>query len=106
MDTKSRKSKKTAKIIIFITILAAALVTVAFYPRMEKLIAKKQEAYRDEMQEYTNAGTTDSGEVDFYGIASGNPEAFSLQPNTINYAVESCYYLYGRLLSNSADSGK
>ena len=101
MDTKSRKSKKTAKIIIFITILAAALVTVAFYPRMEKLIAKKQEVYRDEMQEYTNAGTTDSGEVDFYGIASGNPEAFSLQPNTINYAVESCYYLYGRLLQEA-----
>ena len=35
---------------------------------------------------------------------SGNPEAFSLQPNAINYAVESCYYLYGRILQEAKET--
>lgn len=104
MDTKLKKSKKTAKFIIFLTIFLAAAVTVAFYPRMEKLVMEKQEAYRGEMLEYSNGDMTDSGDEDVYTWPAGNPEAFSLQPNTINYIVESCYYLYGRMLQDAKGS--
>lgn len=104
MDTKSRKSSKLAKFIILLTIISAAVVMVAFYPRMEKLVREKQESYREEMLEYSNAGSmdTEGGENDM-GL-SGNPEAFSLQPNAINYVVESCYYLYGRILQEAKGS--
>lgn len=98
MDTKLRKSSKLAKFIIFLTIILAAVVMVAFYPRMEKLVQEKQTTYREEMLEYSNAGSmnTENGQ--------NNPEAFSLQPNAINYAVESCYYLYGRILQEAKET--
>lgn len=104
LDTKSKKSNKTAKFIIFLTIMAAAVVTVAFYPRMEKLVMEKQEAYRGEGLEYSNIGIADSGEDNNYSWPIGNPEAFSLLPNTINYMVESSYYLYGRMLQEAKGS--
>ncbi len=104
MDTKLRKSSKLAKFIIFLTIISAAVVMVAFYPRMEKLVQEKQATFREEMLEYSNAGSmnTEDGQNDL-GL-SGNPEAFSLQPNAINYAVESCYYLYGRILQEAKET--
>ncbi len=104
MDTKSKKSSKLAKIIIFLTIILAAVVMVAFYPRMEKLVQEKQATYREEMLEYSNAGALNT-EVGANGMdISGNPEAFSLLPNAINYAVESSYYLYGRILQDAKGS--
>ncbi len=104
MDTKSRKSSKLAKIIIFLTIISAAVVMVGFYPRMEKLVQEKQESYREEMLEYSNAGTLNTEDVENGVGLSGNPEAFFLQPNAINYAVESSYYLYGRILQEAKGS--
>lgn len=104
MDTKSRKSSKLAKFIILLTIILAAVVMVAFYPRMEKLVQEKQATYREEMLEYSNAGALHT-EVGENGMdISGNPEAFSILPNAINYAVESSYYLYGRILQEAKGS--
>ena len=104
LDTKSRKSKKTAKFIIFLTVFAAALVTVAFYPRMEKLVIEKQETYRGEVLEYSNVGLPDTESTNVYEWPAGNPEAFSLLPNTINYMVESSYCVYGRMLQEAKGS--
>jgi len=104
LDTKLKKSSKLAKFIIFLTIFSAAVVIVAFYPRMEKLVQEKQVTYREEMLEYSNAGSMNT-EADENGMGlSGNPEAFSLQTNAINYAVESCYYLYGRILQEAKEA--
>ncbi len=104
MDTKLKKSNKLAKFIIFLTIFFAAIVMVAFYPRMEKLVLEKREAYREEMLEYSNAGMLETEDGENAAGISGNPEAFSLQPNSINYAIESCYYLYGRILQEAKGS--
>ena len=104
MDTKSRKSSKLAKFIILLTIVLTAVVMVAFYPRREKLVQEKQATYREEMLEYSNAGALQT-EVGENGMdISGNPEAFSILPNAINYAVESSYYLYGRILQEAKGS--
>lgn len=104
MDTKSRKSSKLAKFIILLTIILTAVVMVAFYPRMEKLVQEKQATYREKMPAYSNAGALQT-EVGENGMdISGNPEAFSILPNAINYAVESSYYLYGRILQEAKGS--
>ena len=103
LDTKLRKSSKLAKFIIFLTIVSTAVIMVAFYPRMEKLVQEKRATYREEMLEHSNAGSMNSEDGEESLGISGNPEAFSLQPNSINYAVESCYYLYGRILQEAKE---
>jgi signal transduction histidine kinase len=56
------------------------------------------------MLEYSNAGSMSTEGVENQLELSGNPEAFFLQPNAINYAVESSYYLYGRILQEAKES--
>ncbi len=90
MDTKLKKSSKLAKFIIFVTILVSAILLVCLYPRMEKLMLEKQEAYKENVAE----STTDVAGDYFYQNYSG----ISVRQDMVNYAVEAAYYLYGRLL--------
>ena len=104
LDTKLKKSSKLAKFIIFLVIFSVSIMVVAFYPRMEKLVKEKQEAYREEVLEYSNVSISDSEAENAYAWPTGNPDAFLLQPNTINYAVEASYYLYGRMIQETKGS--
>lgn len=102
LDTKLIKSSKTAKLAIFLVIISAAIALVGFYPRMERLVTDKQEAYREEVLDYTNSDAFENG--DGFDWRNGNPEAFSLLQNTVNYVIESCYYLYGRMIQDAKGS--
>ena len=94
MDTKLKKSSKLAKVIILLTVLIPAIILVSLYPRMEKLMLEKQEAYRTDITDNT---TETGGNAYIYQNYSG----INVRRDTVNYAVEAAYYLYGRLLQEN-----
>lgn len=90
MDTKLKKSSKVAKLIICLSILIPAILLVCLYPRMEKLLLEKQDAYKEDLTENSSETANDYYHANYSGI--------TVRQDTVNYAVEAAYYLYGRLL--------
>lgn len=102
MDTKSRKSSKTAKIIIALTVILPALILVCLYPRMEKVMLNLREMYEHKLAENTiQQDETDIGATYSSQEMPSDADMYSVQENFINYAVEASYYLYGKLLQEA-----
>lgn len=104
LDTKLTKSSKLAKFIIFFTIFLTAIVIVGFYPRMEKLVLEKQKSFQEEVNGYSTGTNPEYNQVASVYWENGAPLGFYVQQNTVNYAVEACYYLYGRMLQEAKGS--
>ena len=96
MDTKLKKSSKLAKLIIFLTVLLPAVFLVGLYPRMEKLMLEKQEAYKNQIMDNTMIENTGSAATEKAGYSN-----ISIRSDMVNYAVEASYYLYGRMLQEA-----
>ncbi len=97
MDTKLKKSSKLAKQIIFLTVWLPAVFLVSLYPRMEKLMLEKQETY---LNDKTDSAET-AGNIQVEKAEGVDYSEMDIRDNVVNYAVEACYYLYGRLLQES-----
>lgn len=78
LDTKLKKTHKFTTSIIALCILIPAFLLVAFYPRVSTIMNQKKEEYKKRYAEEEIVW-----EVDSYFI---------------NYAMESSYYVYGKLL--------
>ncbi len=85
MDTKSRKSKKIAKVIILLCVLLPAVLLVSLYPTMEKAMLKQREYYETLHPERELI-------KDVNGV---------LSDHFINYVVESSYWLYVDVLNET-----
>ena len=81
MDTKLKKSHKLTVTIITLCILIPALLLTALYPRVSEAMHVKREAYKKEYD--------------------AKPVVWTIESNFINYAMESGYYLYGKLLEEA-----
>ncbi len=105
MDTKSKKSSKVAKFLIFLTVLIPTLILVGLYPRMERLMLEKQQEYREKLSEKGQENVHQGGPVtDFVDTGSSLFEEdtyLGVRADLVNYVVESSYYLYGRLLQEA-----
>ena len=80
MDTKLKKSHKLTTFIIALCVMIPAIFLVSLYPRMEKAMLEKREAYlklEEEQKEHA-------------------PE-WEVQEDFINYAMEACYYLHAEM---------
>ena len=80
MDTKLKKSHKLTTFIIVLCVMIPAIFLVSLYPRMEKAMLEKREAYlklEEEQKEHA-------------------PE-WEVQEDFINYAMEACYYLHAEM---------
>ena len=76
MDTKLKKTRRLSVLVIALCALIPALILLCCYPMMGRALEQKI-AKENKVQE---------------------PEEFWLQDNFVNYAMESSYYLYGKML--------
>ena len=81
MDTKLKKTHKLTTSIITLCILIPAFLLVALYPRVSAIMDHKKAEYKKEYAE--------------------EEIIWSVESNFINYAMESSYYVYGKLLQES-----
>ena len=80
MDTKLKKSHKLTTLIIALCVILPGVLLVSLYPRMEKAMLDKREAYlKLEAEQKAHA-----------------PE-WELREDFINYAMEACYYLHAEM---------
>ena len=80
LDTKLRKTRRFSWIAVFLSVFLPAVFIVSLYPKMSDIAREKVEEFKamqEDMQE---------------------PEHWWMQSNYINYAVESSYYIYGKML--------
>ena len=82
MDTKLKKTKKVALAIITLCILIPAFLLVACYPQVSDAMLKKRAYYQESKEE---------GE-------------WFVDSRFINYAMETSYYVYGKLLAEASPS--
>ncbi len=102
MDTKSKKSSKVAKFLIFLTVLIPTLILVGLYPRMERLMLEKQQEYREKLSEKGQEQVHQEGaQTDYESSLFVADTYLGVRADLVNYAVESAYYLYGRLLQEA-----
>ena len=101
MDTKLKKSSKLAKLIIFLTVLLPAVLLVSLYPRMETLMLQKQAEYRNGIDGETTTEIVDGTGASQSATHNTNYSEIDIRNDTVNYAVEAAYYLYGRLLQDA-----
>lgn len=78
LDTKLKKTHKLTTSIITLCILIPAFLLVALYPRISAIMGHKKAEYKKEYAHEENIWTVES--------------------NFINYAMESSFYVYGKLL--------
>ena len=88
MDTKLKKSHKLTTFIIALCVMIPALFLVSLYPRMEKAMLEKREAYLKLEEEAVAEGT-----------------GWVLEENFVNYAMEASYYVYANLLEEAHNEG-
>lgn len=82
LDTKLKKTRRFSWVAIFLSIFLPAVLLVALYPMMSDIAAKKI--------------------LEFEAEQENEPEnEYWIQSNFINYAVESSYYLYGKMLQEA-----
>ena len=80
MDTKLKKAHKLKSFIITLFILLPAFLLTALYPEISKAMEERRVEIERE-----------------FDVNDENTDLF-VSGNFINYAVESCYYLYGMIL--------
>ena len=88
MDTKLKKSHKLTTIIITLCILIPAFLLVSLYPRVGKAMAEERAQTEKLNQELEEKYGDDSWETKFH-----------LSENFVNYAMESSFYLYSKMVS-------
>ena len=96
LDTKLTKSSKLAKVIIFLTVFLPASLLVCLYPRMEGLMLEKQEQLRE------NISNSVEEEEELFQQEELDLNIY-IHQNTLNYIIESSYYLYARLLQEAKE---
>lgn len=82
MDTKLKRTHKVAVILITLCILLPAFLITSLYPRIGKEVKEKIQAYQaaNEGREF---------------------EAYEVQYNFVNYAVEASYHIYADMLKEA-----
>ncbi len=91
MDTKLKKSHKLTWMIILLAVMIPALVITALYPKMEWAMLDQKEYY-DQMFE-TDTAVTEPTET-----AYTEEDVWAIESSFVNYAVETSYYIYGKIL--------
>lgn len=90
MDTKLRKSHKLTVLIIALCVMIPALILVSLYPRMERAMREKKEAYEKTYEEVKQERL--QGEAEW-----------GIENNFVNYAMEASYYLHAKMVETSTD---
>ncbi len=85
MDTKLKKSHKLTTLIIMLCVMIPALILVSLYPRMEKAMLEKREAYQKSWEEKVQE----------------EPE-WVIRSDFVNYGMEASYYLYAEMMEANA----
>ncbi len=85
LDTKLRKTRRFSWVAVFLSVFLPAVFIVSLYPEMSDIAKEKVEEF-EAMQEDVP-----------------EPEQWWIQSNYINYAVESSYYLYGKMLQEETE---
>ncbi len=79
MDTKLRKTRKFSWVAVFLSVFLPAVCLVSLYPMMSDLAEKKIQEFKEKQENVIN-------------------DEYLLESQYFNYAVESSYCLYGRIL--------
>ena len=87
MDTKLKKSHRFTTIIITLCILIPAFLLVSLYPRTRSVMQQEKDRIEKINQELDEKYDNDSSR-------------WRLEQHFINYAMESCYFLYSTIVSN------
>lgn len=83
MDTKLKKTRKWAALIIALCVLLPSTILVALYPRMEQVYVQQKE------------------ELDGKEGVHWTESQLEVREDFVNYAVETTYYMYGQFLQDS-----
>ena len=89
MDTKLRKSHKLAVLVIALCVMIPALILVSLYPRMEKAMLEKKEAYEKVYEKVREERLQEEPE-------------WGIERNFVNYAMEASYYLYAQMAESAS----
>ena len=87
MDTKLKKTHRFTTIIITLCILIPAFLLVSLYPRTRSVMQQEKDRIEKINQEMGEKYDNDSSR-------------WRLEQHFINYAMESCYFLYSTIVSN------
>lgn len=103
LDTKLKKSHKKKNLIIALIVLIPALLLVCLYPQMEKAMIERRTQWQQEwekVKEEKEAEETTVAEETEAQLGYGETEYY-LEDNFVNYAVETSYYQYAKLLQEA-----